>query len=149
HREQRIMKTPLLTKWLSLRHRGTGGKLRSRRGRGWHLEQLEDRVLPAVLDLTTMGASGVLNDAIFSQFAPPAGGSGTINTFVKLSTNQAVEQGYNTDFRPVQFNEVNTTSFTHALRLGSVPTGIAGGGQVFSEFLMGINTTTKPHGLLH
>src|SRR5437016_656688 len=50
-----------------------------------HTERLEDRLTPAVLDLTTLGASGMLNGAFFVQFNPDtAAGSGVINSFVRV-----------------------------------------------------------------
>src|SRR5262249_35743694 len=85
------------------------------------------------------GASGMLNGAIFSEFRQASAGSGTIDSFVKISTSNAIEQGYNTDFRPVQFNEDTTASFTHAVRLGAIPTVIASNGLGYYEFLLDIN----------
>jgi hypothetical protein len=146
------LKTFPLKTWLSHWH----GAHKPRRvhtaprgGCRWQLEQLEDRVLPAVLDLTAAGAVGILNNAIFSQFTPGPKGSGAITAFLKLSTNQAVEQGYNSDFRPVQFNEVTTGSFDYALKLGLVPTIVAGGGQLYYEFLLDITqSSSSPNNLL-
>jgi hypothetical protein len=102
-------------------------------------EQLEDRVVPTVINLTTPGASGMINGAFFNQFTQQPAGSGTLNSFVKLSTPNTIEQGFNTDFRPVQFNEDNTPTFTRALKLASVPKVIAQGGVAYYEFLLDIN----------
>src|SRR5262245_3417670 len=99
-----LMANFICRKWLSrfgsaAQRRPHHSKRRKRpQSAAGRLEQLEDRVVPTVLDLTTPGASGMLNGAVFSQLTQPSGGSGTINTFAKLSTNNAVEQGYNTDF---------------------------------------------------
>jgi hypothetical protein len=113
------------------------------------LELLEDRLAPAVIDLTQPGASGTANGAIFSQFTPQPAGSGAFNSFVRLSTNAAVEQGYNTNFRPVQFDTNNSSSFTHALQLGSVPTVVASNGMAYYEFPLDINqSSTPPNNLL-
>jgi hypothetical protein len=108
------------------------------------LERLEDRVVPAVLDLTTPGASGIINSAIFMQFSALSSGSGTFNPFVRLSTDDPIEQGYNTDFRPVQFDESSNSSLTHALKLSTVPTVIAPGGLAYYEFPLSINQKSKP-----
>jgi len=147
------MTTHILWNWLQSRRPARSKRLppartAKRRAHRWDLEQLEDRVLPTVLDLTTAGAAGVLNNAVFTQFTQGPGGSGAISAFVKLSTNQTVEQGYNSDFRPAQFNEVTTASFNHAIRLGSVPTVVAGGGQLYYEFLLDIHQVSSPPGNL-
>src|SRR5262249_17212526 len=101
------------------------------------LEPLESRIVPTVLDLTTMGASGTINGAILSQFGQGSSGSGTFNSFVRVSKNQSIEQGYSTDFRPVQFDE--TSSFTHAIQLKSVPVVIGSDGQAYYQFVLDIN----------
>jgi hypothetical protein len=106
------------------------------------LELLEDRVAPAVIDLTTPGAMAVVNGAILSQFTAQPAGSGSFHSFVRLSSSNAVEQGYNTDFRPVQFDENTSFSFTHSLQLGAVPTIIAPGGMAYYEFALDINSSS-------
>jgi hypothetical protein len=112
------------------------------------LERLEDRLAPAVIDLTRPGASAVVNGAILSQFTQTGSGSGNFVSFVRLSTNNAVEQGYNTDHRPVQFDENSSSSVTHALPLASVPTVVASNGLAYYEFLLDINQSSKPPGYL-
>jgi hypothetical protein len=105
--------------------------------------------LPTVLDLTTVGASGYINSALFQEFTPSPTGSGVISAFVRLSTNSAVEQGYNTDFRPVQFDETTSHSFTRAIQLSSLPMVVAPGGIAYYEFLLDINQSSSfPHNLL-
>jgi hypothetical protein len=104
-------------------------------------------VVPTVIDLTTAGSTGTIGNALFEQFAWPPAGQGAINPFLKINSNQPVEQGYNTDYTPVQFDEV--ASFTHSLQLGSVPIVIAGGGVPYYEFLLDINQSSKsPNNLL-
>ena len=88
------------------------------------LEQLEDRVVPTVIELTSAGATGAFNGALFYQSSSGTG----IDTIVRLATSQTIEQGYNTNFRPVQFDEVTNTQYTHAEQLSSVPTVISSGG---------------------
>jgi hypothetical protein len=104
------------------------------------LEQLEDRVVPTVIDLTNPGGPpGALYGALFYQFTQHPAGSGVFSSFARLATNNTVEQGYNTDSRPVQFDEQTSSSFTHSLQLKSVPIVIAGGGLAYYEFLLDIN----------
>jgi hypothetical protein len=118
-------------------------KRQRRRRNTAQIERLEDRLVPTVLDLTTVGASGMINSAVFDQFTQHPAGSGVLNSFVKLSTNNAIEQGYNTDFRPTQFNEDNTGTFTRALKLANVPTVIAPGGMAYYEFLLDVNQSSS------
>jgi hypothetical protein len=112
------------------------------------LEQLEDRMVPSAtptLDLTSYGAIGSINGSIFQQSNPQPTGCGVIHDFVRLQahgTNQAIEQGYNTDARPLQFDEKNSPVFTRSLQLNELPT-INIGGTVYREFLLGVNQKTS------
>ena len=84
------------------------------------LEPLEDRMVPA-LDLTTVGATGVINGATFLQANPQPTGVGVINDFLRIQAHQgSVEQGYNTDFRNVQFDE-KTDIHTRSIRVSELP----------------------------
>ena len=89
------------------------------------------------LDLTTTGAWGILNEGIFQQYTEGAGGSGNIDAFVRIQRT-GVEQGYNTDYRPVEFDENTSASFTHSLLLSEVPI-VTNGGTSYREFLVDIN----------
>lgn len=106
------------------------------------LELLEDRLTPSgtpTLDLTTHGAIGSINDAIFRQFDAQPTGTGVINSFVRVQSNKsAVQQGYNTDHRGVQFDENTSPQFTRSLDLASVPV-VDIGGIKYREFLLDIN----------
>ena len=93
----------------SAQRRGAASRKPIRRKPLW-LEQLEDRVVPTVIDLTSVGATGAFNGALFYQ----SSGTG-INTFVRLASNQTMEQGFNTDYRPVQFDESTNSQYTHAV----------------------------------
>src|SRR5262245_20548266 len=74
------------------------------RTRRLFMEPLEDRRLMAVVDLTPAGAQQVtLNGAIFTDADLGGAGSGNIDAFVSIQ-NTGTEQGYNSSFRPVQFN---------------------------------------------
>jgi len=89
------------------------------------------------LDLTTVGAWGTINGANFQQYSDGAGGSGNIDAFVRIQLT-GVEQGYNTDYRPVQFDENTSSSFTHSLLLSEVPL-VSDDGTNYREFLLDIN----------
>jgi hypothetical protein len=81
------------------------------------------RATPAdalVCDLTTTGSSCTINSALFQQMAQQPAGSDQI-AFVRMQTNQSIEQGYNTSFRPVQFNEIRDLTHTHDLLVSAVP----------------------------
>ncbi len=101
---------------------------------------LEDRTVPSatMLDLTTHGSSGTVNGAIFQQSDAQPTGSGVIHSFVRLQTNAATEQGYNTDGRPLQFDENKSPVFTRSLKVGDVPL-VSVGGVLYREFLLDVN----------
>lgn len=92
------------------------------------------------LDLTTAGSSGFIGDAYFVQVDPQPTGSGYIRSFVRMSTNQAIEQGYNTDARPLEFDENSSPEFTRALLLDNVPIYNLEGTD-YRGFLLDINQT--------
>src|SRR4051812_2312785 len=105
------------------------------------IEHLEDRSVPAVVDLTHHGAIDSANGAIFRQYDAQPTGTGVINSFVRIQTPNAkstVQQGYNTDHRPVQFDENPSPQFTRLLRLDDVPE-VDIGGVKYREFLLDIN----------
>lgn len=105
-------------------------------------------LLPPTVDLTTEGAKGSINGALFYQAeAHPAGsGYGAINAFLKIQSNDPVESGYNTDHRYYKkangapFTELDqiTDHHTRALRLSEVPT-ISIAGTTYREFLLDFN----------
>jgi hypothetical protein len=105
------------------------------------VEQLEERLVPSMVDLTTAGAFGVINGAIFEQAGPQPTGTGVIRSFVRVQTANAkisVEQGYNTDARPLQFDENKSPQFTRSEPLSGVPIVTINGVQ-YREFLLDIN----------
>lgn len=63
-------------------------------------------VLPTIVDLTVENSSGVISDAIFQQWDGSHSGTGRFVDFVQLH-NDGIEQGYNTSYRPNQFDEGN------------------------------------------
>jgi hypothetical protein len=117
--------------FLFRRRRGGGAAVKSSLRRRLGLEQLEDRLTPSgMLDLTTPGAGGVINGVIYQQFDPQPTGTGVIHSFVRLQSHgpgATIEQGYNTDFRPVQFDEKTSPEFTRSLHLSELPTTVIEG----------------------
>jgi hypothetical protein len=104
------------------------------------LEALEDRMVPATIELTTAGASGSAAGALFEQSSPQPTGSGVIHSFVRLHAggNGALEQGYNTDARPLQYDENNSPTFTRSIQLTDAPIVVIHG-VAYREFLLDIN----------
>ena len=90
-----------------------------------------------MLDLTTAGAFGDLNGAWFYEAHAASTGTGLIQSFVRVQA-KGVEEGYNTDFRPFAYNELNSATFTHSLLLSSVPI-VRLDGTDYREFLLDIN----------
>jgi hypothetical protein len=102
------------------------------------LEVLDDRAVPATLiDLTTDGSSGEANGALLQQCDAQPTGTGVIRSFLRVQAN-GVEHGYNTDARPLQFDENKSPQFTRSLTLGEVPT-VTVNGVEYREFLLDIN----------
>lgn len=92
----------------------------------------------------TMGPSGItqatINGAVWQLYNPVwATGSGTFNSFLRVQ-NTGSEKGYNTDWRPVQFNELTSEQFTYAFPLAAVPQ-IVVEGKIYREFQLDINET--------
>src|SRR5262249_55615483 len=108
----------------------------------------ECRLIPSVtppLDLTTAGSFGSLGGAIFRQIDTQPAGSGVLDSFVRLQAKNAsagVAQGYNTDARPLQFDEQTGKTFARSLLLSDVPT-VNIGGSLYREFLLDINQTNS------
>ena len=91
-----------------------------------------------VVHLTTTGAEGEINDALFLQFDPKGStGTGRINSFVRIQRNgSGVEKGYNTT-GALEW-ETKSGLFTRALQLGSIPKAMFRGVQ-YREFLLDTN----------
>jgi len=105
---------------------------------------LPANVLAIGYDLTSLGSTTKLNDgALAYQADPQATGSGVIDSFVRISANTDVVQGYNTSGRPVQYDENTSPTFTHGLLLNNVPTTLIGG-ILYREFLLDINQISSP-----
>jgi hypothetical protein len=96
-------------------------------------------VQASVVDLTG-GGSGTVNNAVFAWTAEQPTGSGVIDSFVRIQSNDDIEQGYNTSFRPVQFDENTSPVFTRDLLLSTVSI-VNIGGTDYRQFLLDINQT--------
>ena len=92
----------------------------------------------AVVDLSAQGSSGTINGALYQQFTVQPTGTGVIDSFVRVQSNAGVEQGYNTDFRPLEFDENNSPNFTRSLLLSAVPV-VGVNGTNYREFLLDVN----------
>src|SRR5438128_153124 len=75
------------------------------------------------LDLTAKDSSGFINSGFFQQGEVNATGTGSVHSFVRIQSTgkAAMEMGYNSDFRPVQFDEKNDAPHNHSLLLSDVP----------------------------
>lgn len=106
------------------------------------LEHLGDRIVPAVLDLTTKGAVAELaNGALVQQTDAQPTGTGHIQSFVRVqgaASGGGTQQGFNTDARPLQFQENKSPQFTRSLTLGEVPV-VTVNGVRYREFLLDVN----------
>lgn len=101
------------------------------------LETLEGRDVPSVVNLTTADSSGDANSALFQQTDTQPTGTGVISSFVRVQ-GTGVERGYNTDARPLQFNENSSPRFTRSLKLDAVPIVVVNG-VGYRQFLLDIN----------
>jgi hypothetical protein len=100
----------------------------------------------SALSLTTANSSGFVsgiptsNQAFFQQTSSSGAGTGALNSFLRLQAPGGpnnTETGYNTDNRPVEFNE-NTDPFTRSLLLSSIPQ-VTLSGVVYREFVLDLN----------
>jgi len=96
-----------------------------------------------VLDFTAPAPppplTGSINGALYTTNVQQPTGSGVIHSFVRVSRANADEvHGYNTDGRPLQFDENNTATFTHSLNVDSLQSTVIGGVSYY-QFLLDIN----------
>jgi len=94
---------------------------------------------PEVLHDLTHGGTVTINSAIFSTTDQQPTGSGVIHSFVRVgAANQAVVEGYNTDGRPLQFDEKTSATFTRSQQLSDLKI-VSMGGKDYYQFLLDIN----------
>jgi hypothetical protein len=96
----------------------------------------------STLDLTTQGSSGTINGVLFQQAAQQPAGTGNIDSFVRLKAagHGTIEQGYNTDARPLQFDEMKCANYTRSIQLSDLPV-VEVNGVKYVQFLLDINQT--------
>ena len=92
-----------------------------------------------VCDLTTAGSSCNINDAWYLQMDEQPTGSDQIS-FVRIGGPRPEKEGYNTSFRPVQFDEITDLTHTHDLAVADVPV-VAYQGASYYQFGLDINQT--------
>jgi hypothetical protein len=92
-----------------------------------------------VVDLVN-NTQGTLGGALYLRASIAPAGSGNLESFVRLNAtgNQSFEQGYNTDARPVQYDENTSPTFTRALNISAVPI-VNISGTAYREFILDIN----------
>lgn len=97
-----------------------------------------------VVNLTTRGATGSVNGALFEQIDPQSTGSGVIDPFVRINPggSQDCEQGFNTSFRKLEMDENSSPTFTHDLLLADVPV-VNKGGIDYYQFMLDVNQNNK------
>lgn len=93
----------------------------------------------ATCDLTTAGSSCSINGALFQQTDVQPTGSDQI-AFVRMGSNDAIVQGFNTSARPVQFDDKTDLEHTRDIRVSQVPLVTVGGVQ-YRQFGLDINQT--------
>jgi hypothetical protein len=95
-----------------------------------------------VVNLTTTGAIGTANGAVFQQISAQSTGTGVINPFVRINPGggDQCEQGYNTSHRKLEFDENSSPTWTHDLLLADIPV-VNMGGVDYYQFLLDINQT--------
>jgi hypothetical protein len=109
-----------------------------------NFEPLDERIVPAatVYNLTSAGATAALpSGAIVKQTDAQPTGTGFIQSFVRVQSaanGGKIEQGFNTDNRPLQFDENKSPVFTRSLHASDVPTVLVDG-TPYREFLLDIN----------
>jgi hypothetical protein len=91
---------------------------------------------PIVCDLRS-AATCSIGDGIFSVFEVHPSGTGVIDSFLRVQ-DKDTEQGYNTSYRPVNFDEKKDPNFTRDLRLAEVGTTMMDG-IAYATFYLDIN----------
>jgi hypothetical protein len=107
------------------------------------LGRLEDRDVPAAtVNLTQAGAAGAINGALFRQYTPAAN-AGPVDSFLRITDGSGgTEQGYNTDARPLQFDEAPNKTLTHSIKVSDLPLVTINGNQ-YRELLLDVNEPAR------
>ena len=113
-----------------------------------NLESLDARIVPARIDLRTAGSEAVLAGGAIAHrvdgtwnnlpgHGTQSHGTGALQTYLTVDAD-GVERGYNTNFRPVEFNASSDVNATRALPLSSVPV-VTVNGQQYREFVLNLD----------
>jgi hypothetical protein len=94
---------------------------------------------PIVCDLTA-GGTCTINGGIFETVELQPTGTGVIDSFVRIQERDT-EQGYNTSFRPVEFDEKTDPNFTRDLLLSEVGTTLIND-TPYATFYLDINESS-------
>ena len=99
-------------------------------------------VTATALDLTAANTTGTVTtgDAIFSRNDDQTTGTGVLRPFVRLQSpgNSTTEQGYNTDYRKLQFDENTSPQFTRSMLISDLATFQIGDVEYY-KFVLDIN----------
>ena len=87
------------------------------------------------LDLTGGTSSGMINSAFFIRTDAQSTGSGSLDSFVRISDNGDLVEGYNADARPVMPHVNTSGTFTRDVVLSSVTISNLSGINYYQFFL--------------
>jgi len=94
---------------------------------------------PEILHDLSNGGSVTINSADFVTVDQNPTGSGVIHSFVRVgAANQGVVEGYNTDGRPLQFDELQSATFTRSQKLSDLKI-VSRNNTQYYQFLLDIN----------
>lgn len=99
------------------------------------VEHLEDRSVPAALDLTSAGTAGEFNGALFAQFDGRYARG--VDTFLRLNASHSTAQGYNTSAPKKQFDTSPSSSNTHAVKVADLP-AVTVNGVTYRELVLNV-----------
>ena len=92
----------------------------------------------SLVELLIDGSSGTINSAWFIENDIQATGSGVLDSFVRVSSNEDTLQGFNTSARKLKLDENSSPTFTHDLLLTDVPI-LTLNNIAYREFILDIN----------
>lgn len=102
------------------------------------VEPLEDRSVPAVLDLTAAGASGEFGGAVFTQFDGRTVARGQVDTFLTLLAHRNTSQGFNTSALVKSFDASWNPQQTHAVKVADLPS-VTVDGVTYRELVLDVH----------
>jgi hypothetical protein len=106
------------------------------------LESLDDRVVPATLiDLSTAGAIGTANGALFQQYEANPDDFFSFDWFLQIQ-NRRIEEGYNTFAPPSRGDGNGDVIFAESIMLGEIPL-VTIGGVDYRVFMLDVAETTR------